>query len=356
MKTSADASEQARSLVSGRLGLDFHGQRLHDLERAVARASRAAGASPTQYLARLATLPDESPEWRRLATQLTVGETYFFRERPCFDALEQRVLPAIVAERRAQGIPRLRLWSAGCSTGEEPYSLAILIDRMLPDRKSWTITILGTDVDPEALEKARRGVYREWSFRTTPRWLRNRYFRPRGDCFALDDHIRKLVTFAPLNLVADTYPALTTNTTAFDVILCRNVLMYLTRRTQRATAAKLADALLPGGWLALGAAEGSAELTDSLVRVDLAGAVFGRKERRIAAPGVDQPPEPTPDVDVEPQSAEAWPVALEVPDRAPQPEPEAVESIDPTSALERARAAADRGSLEEAAELCRLAL
>src|SRR5881628_1323865 len=196
MIVSFDDLEHARALVRRRLGLEFRGLRVRDLGRAIAQGALAEDSLPlVTYLARLAQLPDESPEWRRLIADLTVCETYFFREYPCFDALEQSILPPLIAERSAQGFRILRLWSAGCSTGEEAYSLAIVLDRLLPDRPDWRITILGTDVDAGVLDQARRGVYREWSFRTLPPGIRERYFPAHGDGFELDHRIREMVSF-----------------------------------------------------------------------------------------------------------------------------------------------------------------
>ena len=271
--------EQARALVAGRLGLDFRGRRMRNLERAIAGAALGDGVLPLgAYLARLAQLADESPEWRRLASDLTVCETYFFREHPCFEALAESILPPLIERRRAGGFPSLRLWSAGCSSGEEAYSLAILVDRLLPDRSDWAITILGTDVDVAALDRARRGVYREWSFRTLPAGMRERYFRADGDAFELDRGIKEMVTFEPLNLAADTYPTLVSNTTSFDVILCRNVLMYLTREAQQRVLARLQRALAPDGWLGVGLIEATVDRRGRLVPAGVAPGVFFRVE------------------------------------------------------------------------------
>ena len=170
MRLSNELCLQAQALIASRLGLDFSKGRQADLERGLVQACRTSSVSaPETYLAWLATLPDESTEWRRLAGHLTVGETYFFRDRALFEALEQHVLPSLIEARRVEGILRLRLWSAGSATGEEPYSLAILLDRLLPDLSEWAHTILATDINPDALEAARRGCYREWSFRKSLR-------------------------------------------------------------------------------------------------------------------------------------------------------------------------------------------
>jgi chemotaxis protein methyltransferase CheR len=282
MTLSDEVCQQARALIASRLGLDFPEHRRADLAEGLARACRTPPMStPEAYLAWLATLPGESPAWGRLAGYLTVGETYFFRDRAVFDALEQQILPALIAARRAEGVLRLRLWSAGCATGEEPYSLAILLDRLLPDRATWALTILATDVNPQALEVAQQGCYREWSFRETPQWIRDRWFhRVGGDRFEVQPKIRQMLAFAPLNLAADGYPSM-------DLILCRNVLMYFTPEAREATVARLRHALVPGGWLAVSPAEASVDLFRPLSPVSVPGALLYRKDPVSVTP---QPP------------------------------------------------------------------
>jgi chemotaxis protein methyltransferase CheR len=361
MRLSDAVCRQARALVASRLGLDFTDSRRGDLEQGLVRACRAASASmPETYLTWLATLPDQSPEWRRLASHLTVGETYFFRDRACFDALEQRVLPSLIAARRAAGLSRLRLWSAACATGEEAYSLAILLDRLLPDPADWALTILATDINPEALEAVRRGCYRNWSFRETPAWIRDRYFHRHGaETFEVAPRIRGMVTVAPLNLAEDGYPAVVTNTSAMDLILCRNVLMYFTREAQRAVVARLQRALVTGGWLVVSPAEASAELLHPLVPVPFPGAILYQKEPGPVAPplphwqaGTVWPDSPVPWPFVD---ASGGPLAAESP--VPSRPAEPVEAPPDTATdLQRARALADQGRLEEAQDLCEAAL
>src|SRR3990172_9280016 len=280
MKVSEEAGRRFRELVALRLGLAFPEARQTDLERGLLRACRSSQLStPEPYVAWLATLSDQSPEWRRLASHLTVGETYFFRDPALFEALENQILPSLIAARRAQGMLQLRLWSAGCATGEEPYSLAIILDRLLPDRSRWALTVLATDINLEALHVAQQGGYRQWSFRNTPEWVRTRYFHHRdGETFEAAPDIRQTVVFAPLNLNDGSYPSVVTNTVAMDLIFCRNVLMYFTPQAQRATVARLREALLTGGWLVVSPAEASAELLRPLVPVPCSGAILYHKE------------------------------------------------------------------------------
>jgi len=366
MRLSNELCLQAEALIASRLGLDFSKGRQADLERGLVQACRTSSVSaPETYLAWLATLPDESTEWRRLAGHLTVGETYFFRDRALFEALKQHVLPSLITGRRTERNLRLRLWSAGCASGEEPYSLAILLDRLLPDLSDWAHTILATDINPDALETARRGRYREWSFRETPQWIRDRYFHRRSaETFEVDSGIRRMVTFAPLNLAEDGYPAVMTNTSAMDLILCRNVLMYFTREAQRATAARLQRALVREGWLVVSPAEASAELFRPLTTINFPGAILyrkgqdgvqgaeargqGIKDRTWELTPSPWPPTPDPQLSI----PEAPPLAVSPQPSSPDPHPQ---TPDPRPLLDRAQALANQGKLEAARELCEAA-
>lgn len=351
MELSDQVCREAQILIAKRLGLDFAESRQADLARGLVGALRGSSlSSPEAYLAWLATLPDESPEWRRLAGHLTVGETYFFRDPGCFEALEQRVLPDLIAARRSVGNLRLRLWSAGCATGEEPYSLAILLDRLLPDLGDWALTILATDINSEAMETARRGLYRQWSLRETPPWIRDRYFhREGGETLEVDPRIRRMVSFAPLNLAEDGYPAVVTNTTAMDLILCRHVLMYFTGETQRACVGRLQRALLPEGWLAVSPAEASTDLLSPLAPVNFPGAILYRKA---------QPSAIGHQVSATVLSPARWEIGTAVMDVS---SPAISHSFsqpltDPQPLLDRARTLADQGNLEDARRLCKTAL
>ena len=132
------------------------------------------------------------------------GETYFFRDHGQFDLLRLRLLPELIERRR--GAKTLRLWSAGCASGEEAYSLAMLVDMLLPERDGWDILILGSDIDQTALAKARRGHYGQWSFRMVPPALQQRYFQRKGDEWALDERIRRMVTFRAGDLIGEPFP------------------------------------------------------------------------------------------------------------------------------------------------------
>lgn len=265
-------------LLAAQTGLHFPRERWRDLERGIAAAAPALGMPDAESCAhRLLSAPLTRHQIGVLAGHLTVGETYFFREKMSFEALEQHILPQLIRA-RAPAERRLRIWSAGCCTGEEPYSVAMLLDRLIPDQQDWNITLLATDLNPGFLRKAAEGIYGEWSFRDTPDWVRERYFRRRkGQRFEILPHIRKRVTFSCLNFADDVYPSLVTNTNAMDVILCRNVLMYFSPVWVKKVARNFHRSLVDDGWLVVGPAETSNSLFPQFETIPFPGAVFYRK-------------------------------------------------------------------------------
>jgi chemotaxis protein methyltransferase CheR len=213
--------------IVAQLGLHFPPERWADLERSLLAAATNFGFRNVNEFSRWLLMTSlTKPQIGQLASHLTVGETYFFREPRSYEILESDILVKLIQARR-NGERRLRLWSAACATGEEAYSLAITISRAISDLENWNVTILATDINPLFLQKAMTGIYTSWSFRNTPEWIKNYYFdkQENGRC-AITPQIKRLVTFAPLNLVEDVYPSLLNNTNAMDIIFCRNVLMY----------------------------------------------------------------------------------------------------------------------------------
>lgn len=206
-----------------------------------------------------------------LSSHLTVGETYFFREQPAFEILSRDIVPALRKE-QGKGKHRIRIWSAGCATGEEPYSIAIQLSRILPDLVDWDITILATDINPRFLEKAEKGLYTEWSFRQAPSWIKEGYFRKiDGNRHMILPHIKEMVTFSYLNLSDDIYPSLLNNTNGMDIIFCRNVLMYFAPEYARTVVGRFHKCLADGGWLFVSPVETSHLLFSSFSHRRFAG-------------------------------------------------------------------------------------
>jgi chemotaxis protein methyltransferase CheR len=267
------------SFLAEQIGIRFLSKRWPDLlQGMVALAEELDFPDVESCMRSLMRVPLSRYQVEFLASQFSVGETYFFRDPAVFDALEQEILPSLIAARRGDGNKRLRIWSAGCCSGEEAYSIAILINRLLSDLDSWNITILGTDINAEFLKKAELGIYREWSFRSGPALLRQRYFSLlESGNYVIQPHIRRLVTFGHLNLVGDIYPAFESNTNAMDIILCRNVLMYFEHEQIVQVVRNLHHALVDGGWLIVSATEAGMGAFSEFTPVRFPSTTFYRK-------------------------------------------------------------------------------
>jgi chemotaxis protein methyltransferase CheR len=235
--------ERIARLVARRTGIVT--SRSHaDLERAARDVVKLVGLRNVNELAdRLAA----GALWEELIDQITVRETYFFRSPEHFELMRSRILPALSRERPPSH--HLRVWSAGCASGEEPYTLAIVLDQcgLLQDS-----TVLGTDLSQQALAKAREGRYREWSFRSSDPALVQPYFRQEQTERVVCDALREHVRFSQLNLVEGDTEAAWSALGQFDLIFCRNVLIYFDAASVAQVERRLFDALAPGGWLVTG--------------------------------------------------------------------------------------------------------
>jgi len=274
--------------IARTMGLHIRDERLPDLAQKVAAACTDFGyQDPEACMLWLMSAPLSREQMEVLARTLTIGETYFLRDPRSYRALEEHVLPELISRRKREKC--LRIWSAGCSTGEEPYSIAILLSRIIPDLKSWHIVLLATDINPDALERGRQGVYGQWSFRDAPPWLMD-YFKKRKDGrFEIIPRIREMVQFNYLNLAEDSYPALVNNTNAIDIIFCRNVMLYFEPATIRSVTAKFHNALLEGGWLFVSPTEIAHRSFDGFTCRSFPGALAFRKGDRDGEHGGSAP-------------------------------------------------------------------
>ncbi|WP_284694726.1 protein-glutamate O-methyltransferase CheR [Geomonas sp. Red32] len=239
------------SFVSRTLGLLFGPERFEELERRVAPLAQEAGFPACEpYLLWLLTARPTPPgELEKLAGVLTIGETYFLRDPKSFRLFEERLLPELVAARRREGRLRLTIWSAGCSSGEEPYTIAILLTRLIPDLPAWEIRLVASDLNEHALARARAGIYTPWSFRNAPPWLSEYFTRLPDGRFELSPRVRSMVRFCRLNLAEPSSFRKGTGIDQADLIFCRNVMLYFSPSQALRTQAGLHDLLREGGWL-----------------------------------------------------------------------------------------------------------
>lgn len=356
---------QLSDFVAARMGLYFPRARWHDLERQLKLALKEFGYNDYESFLKWllsSTLTQEQVEI--LASYLTISETYFWREPQTFAALREQVIPELINSRKNKG-QHLRFWSAGCATGEEPYSMAIALSEALPNPKEWQITLLATDINPLILKKAAAGIYGEWSFRNAPPGFKEKYF----NCIAKSKYeirpeIRKLVTFAYLNLAVDVFPATMNDTNAMDLIFCRNVLMYFESSRARTIGQSLYQCLVEGGWLTVSSSELSQYLFPQFSTIQFPGAILYRREvekkRRatissstLPIPILKKPiqkPLPVASSNALPvRSSQVKPVEMTSTSQGPIA---SIEVIKPEDATQMVRNLANQGKLDEAWAAC----
>ncbi len=268
------------NFIENSIGLHFKKNRRRDLESKIGYVVKEFDFdSAESCIDWLMSSPLSRSQIEILASCLTIGETYFFREKKSFDTLENNILRELIQSRR-KNEKRLRIWSAGCATGEEAYSIAILLSKMIPDIEDWNITILAADINPRFLQKALDGLYNKWSFRGVPPEIIERYFEfTKEECYKILPQIKGLVKFTYLNLVEDVYPSLINDTNAMDIIFCRNVLMYFNLEHQIKVANSLYHSLVQGGWLVVSPSEASHSIFSQFYAVNFPGVILYRKDQ-----------------------------------------------------------------------------
>jgi chemotaxis protein methyltransferase CheR len=270
--------ERFRDAIVQRIGLHFADAKLGFVGGVLHRRLFRLSCTAASYLQRLELAPQHS-ELAALARELTVGETYFFRHNDQFRALAEAALPERLRAREAS--KTLRVLSAGCASGEEAYSLAIVTRDIAAD-PAWSVDIRAIDLNPAVLEKAVRGRYSQWALREAPPEIRQKWFRSESRDLVLDDTVRSAVQFSEGNLAGDD-PALWQAAT-YDVIFCRNVLMYFAPEQMRAAIARITAALAPGGYLFLGHAETLRGISDDFHLCHTHDTFYYRRKERGAAP------------------------------------------------------------------------
>ncbi len=245
--TEKESLKKVAVQIEKELGLFFPENRHEDLKRGLVNSSKTlySDTNPQRIIEEIITnITIQKNILDTLSATLTISETYFFRERPAISFIKEVLIPKLYEK---QG--KIKIWSAGCSSGEEPYTIAILLKEHLPESISQRVSIIATDVNSKSIHKALEGVYSEWSFRETPDLIKGRYFNKTKGGWRLNDDIRKMVHFSFLNLVKDPFPDPINGTDNLDIILCRNVLMYFSYETMKRVADKFNNSLNENGWL-----------------------------------------------------------------------------------------------------------
>lgn len=318
------AYECLKAHVLAATGLAYFESRDEQFGASLSRRMEATGcATHRDYLDMLLDVDSGEREMQQLVQLLTVGETYFFRHTQIFEELRTRVIPTIIREN--ERTRSIRVWSAACSIGAEPYSIAATFIEHFPAvARNWDVSIIGTDINHEYVETARVGVYDPWALRSVPESLRARHFEPEGKRWRVREACRKLVTFAPHNLVRDLPPP-ARGGQSFDLIFCRNIMIYFSQEVATDVVPRLHDAMREGGWLVVGAAEVGFHALNQFQNVHADGAVLYRKGESQSRKAHHAPHarEPQPHAETLPQTPPSHPLAKQpsVPARPAQIDP-----------------------------------
>jgi chemotaxis protein methyltransferase CheR len=356
-----EAFDRLKRQVIARTGHFYYQDKDDVLWERVRRRVAAVGASSLEaYLGRLDDAQQGAGEWAALESELTIGETYFFRYREQFQALRTTILPAIL--KAARETRRLRIWSAGCATGAEPYSLAILLREMLGEAfDSWSISILGTDINEAFLAAARDARFSHWALRSLSAEQCDAWFHREGERWVVRPEHRSRVRFQRGNLLDLLGPAPPLELVDFDLILCRNVLIYFHPQQVAEVAGALVRRLRPHGWLLVGHAEPNPEFGRFADAVSLPGTVAYRPPGTVE-PNAPRPepwaplPEPAAELIIPPPLA-LKPSVLSPPRPPPaSPAPISAESPPAADLADEVRRRADVGDFAGAELACRAAL
>lgn len=277
-----------RNFINSRTGLYFRDYDLKDLDGVIAKRMEACSFDTAlAYYSYLTSSENKEAELRELLNRLTVNHTYFFRNEPQFKALKDKILPELIERKirkvngASQEKPVIRIWSAGCSSGEEPYSIAMVIKDLIPDLENWDVHILATDASAEALQAAQKGVYGANSLRLVDKDHMERYFTRsarsgREEKYEISLEIKKMVNFGFFNLIDEDYPQ------GFDIIFCRNVTIYFELETTIRVMNKFAASLDDDGYVFIGYSETLQFISDKLKMVDWEDAIFYVKAKEGA--------------------------------------------------------------------------
>ncbi|MBU1753343.1 tetratricopeptide repeat protein [bacterium] len=265
-RVSPDLSEEEFLLfqryIADNAGLFLDDSKLDTLRTALLARTTALNLKDYREYYRFINFnPRGEEEFKELMNLLTVGETYFFRDAKHFEILDKYILPDVIKYKKEMGDNSIRIWSAGCSTGEEPYSIAMFLLGNLTIPSLWDIEILATDVSTKALQKARDGVYTKWSLRAIDRKYTQKYFTTTENRFLLNDEIKKMVKFEYFNLIREPYP-LTKMGNYWDIILCKNVTIYFKVDSTRRVIHDFYQSLRDGGTLFIGMSESLFQISD----------------------------------------------------------------------------------------------
>lgn len=267
--------ELLRDFIYNLCGMYFHTTKKYFLESRLSKRMEATGTKTAMDYYGLLKSPRGGEELRFLLDEVTTNETYFFRCVPQLNAIETKFLPEIVESKGKMGFRKLRIWSAASSSGEEAYTLAmILLEKRATILKDWIIEIIGTDINETVIAQAREGIYNTYSVRNIPEIYKRKYFKEEGGKFILSPEVKKFVTFNKMNLYDDTKMVFMKS---FDFIFCANVLIYFDLASKSKVVQHFYNNLQPYGYFFVGQSESLHGVNDKFKTIHFPGG-FGYKK------------------------------------------------------------------------------
>lgn len=261
MVLTPDLYNKFTDFILKKTGILFEDHKQYYVEKRLLERMEALGIESFREYLQLLKYTNDCEELTQLMNLLTVNETYFFRDFPQLASFAEDVLPKVAEEKMSIGLKRIKVWSAGCSTGEEPYTIGIILLEMLPDPDEWEIEIVATDINTRVINNARLGYYNNRSVKDVPPEYLRKYFTWRKDRYLINLNVKKLVTFKLLNLLdlnvrKDEF-------FNFDFIFCRNVLIYFSAEARSRVVEHFYQSLRSGGYIFLGHSESVSRITDA---------------------------------------------------------------------------------------------
>ena len=269
-----DEYDKIRNIIYENTGMALKETKIDFLSRRVETRMRELDLERARDYCRFLQLDSTQREIEELVNLVVVSETYFFRDYKQLKVLAESIIPLVAEEKKKLGRHGISVLSAGCSTGEEPYTLAIIFREMLEDDHVRRLRIDGLDINRKSLEKAREGVYTDHALRETPYLYRDKYFARQGDLHRLDESVKSMVGFSRANLFDQRQVG---RLGLYDIVFCRNVLIYFDRRSAGMVMGSLHEHMNRNGYIFLGSAESVGRLTDLFTMERIDGAFVYRK-------------------------------------------------------------------------------
>ncbi len=264
-----------RDFVHEKSGMYFPEAKMYLIKNRLANRIKELGIKNYKDYFYMVKYDSGMKEFNMLMNLLTTNETSFFRNLPQLAAFSDEVLPLVLAEKKKELSKNLRIWSAGCSTGEEPYTISMLLMEKIPDFSNYNIEIIANDISENVLQAARKGIYHELSLRTTPKNYIDKYFKKQGNVYHIDDRVKKYIRFSHINMTDSLKMSLIKNV---DIIFCRNVTIYFSEEVKRKITKFFYNSLVKGGYYFIGHSESLHGISKAFKLVYLKNGLVYKKE------------------------------------------------------------------------------